>query len=207
MPQGLKRLRLAQLLSTKGDQDLLLLIVTHLRNRDGAENLQNAFVNAAKRFANRTLGCSVAIAVTRDTRCNQHGPVDGCNDLQSADTVRFLRELIATRRTVLGADKRVPRQLLQNLRHQCAGDAVFLGNFIGAAGMRFPVMQSQMLDGNQAVICLLGKLKHPTDARVQIQRNMQAYATESVGIKSRRYRVESQTRNSQNKDIVSVSFP
>src|SRR5436309_1234603 len=51
------------------------------------------------------------------------------------------------------------RQLLEHLGHQRRGDAIFLSNLIGAASMLL-AMHRQVLDGNQAVIGLFGKLEH-----------------------------------------------
>src|SRR5438093_7066679 len=51
------------------------------------------------------------------------------------------------------------RQLLEHLGHQRRGDAIFLSNLIGAASMLL-AMRRLVLDGNQAVIGLFGKLEH-----------------------------------------------
>src|SRR5207247_10773267 len=52
-------------------------------------------------------------------------------------------------------------QFLKHLGHQRCGNAVFFRDFVGAARM-VTTMQSQMLDGYQPVISLLGKLEHRT---------------------------------------------
>src|SRR5262245_17821764 len=70
---------------------------------------------------------------------------------------------------MFGADQTVAGQLLQNLRHQRGGNAVLLSDFARAAGVRFTTVQSQMFDGDQAVVSFFRKLKHPTYAQVRIQ--------------------------------------
>src|SRR5439155_935802 len=52
-------------------------------------------------------------------------------------------------------------QFLNHLGHQRCGSAVFFRDFVGAARM-VTTMQSQMLDGYQPVISLLGKLEYRT---------------------------------------------
>src|SRR5947209_19195648 len=51
------------------------------------------------------------------------------------------------------------RQLLEHLGHQRRGDAIFLSNLIGAASMLL-AGHRQVLDGNQTVIGLFGKIEH-----------------------------------------------
>src|SRR5438445_4880657 len=51
------------------------------------------------------------------------------------------------------------RQLLEHLGHQRRGDAIFLSNLIGSASMLLAIHR-QVLDGNQTVIGLFGKLEH-----------------------------------------------
>ena len=51
------------------------------------------------------------------------------------------------------------RELLQHFCHERGRDAVFLGNFIGAARVRF-AMRREVLDGDQAVVGFFGQLKH-----------------------------------------------
>ncbi len=50
-------------------------------------------------------------------------------------------------------------QLLQYLGHQGRGNTVFLGDLVGATGVLL-AMQRQVLDSNQAVVGLFGKLEH-----------------------------------------------
>src|ERR1700746_1162785 len=80
---------------------------------------------------------------------------------------------------MLGADQSMPRQLLQNLRHQRRRNAVFLGDFIGATCMVLVAVHRQMLDSNKTVICLCRNLEH-----LRRHAPSATYTTESVGIKS-----------------------
>src|SRR5438045_9740686 len=70
------------------------------------------------------------------------------------------------------------RQLLHQLGDQCRGDAIFLGNLIGATSMLL-AMHSQVLDGNQAVVGFLRKLEHLPRDSVRSR-----YTTESVPVES-----------------------
>jgi hypothetical protein len=76
--------------------------------------------------------------------------------------------------TVFRGDQRAMRQFLQHLGHERSGDAILLGNLVGAASMLLAVHR-QMLDGNQPVVGLLGKLKHRRETLYSLE-----YATESV---------------------------
>src|SRR5712691_6818315 len=66
-------------------------------------------------------------------------------------------------------------QLLQHFRHKRRGDAILLGDLVGAASMLL-TMQRQVLDCNQPVVGLLGKLEH----RLRDFLGAPEYATESV---------------------------
>src|SRR5277367_6610682 len=60
---------------------------------------------------------------------------------------------------MFGRNQILPRQLLQNLRHQRGRDAIFLGDFIRAARM-LVAMVRKMLHRNQTVICFFRELEH-----------------------------------------------
>src|SRR2546422_3793477 len=86
----------------------------------------------------------------------------------------------------------MPRQLLQNFRHQSGRDAVFFGDFVGAAGMHLAAMQGKMLHCDKAVIGFFGKFKHPPVPCPFVHATSEPYATESVGIQFMRFPVKSQ---------------
>ena len=92
---------------------------------------------------------------------------------------------------MLGGDQRVPGQFLQNFRHERGRNAIFLGDFVGAARMIFAAMHGQVLDRDQAVVCFFRKLKH-LSALSPCVRPPRAYATESVGIEFIGFARESQ---------------
>src|SRR6266403_2707377 len=69
-------------------------------------------------------------------------------------------------------------QLLQYLGHQGRGNTVFLGDLVGATGVLL-AMQRQVLDSNQAVVGLFGKLEHRSGDSLYAPE----YATDSVAVK------------------------
>jgi hypothetical protein len=97
--------------------------------------------------------------VAGNTGSDQHGSIDGGNDIEGADLPRLLGQQVTAAGAMFGGDERVMRQLLQYFGHQRRGDAVLLGNFAGTASVLLAVHR-QVLDGNQTVVGLFGKLEH-----------------------------------------------
>lgn len=136
-----------------------MLLFAHLRNRYSAQHLHDAVVYFAQRFSHGALVGRIADSVARDAGRDQDRAVDRRNYIKRADLTGLFRQLVAPARTVLRCDEALARELLKHFRHERRGDAVLLGNFIGAARVRV-AMRREVLDGNQAVIGFFGQLEH-----------------------------------------------
>ena len=141
------------------DERGLVRVFAHLRNRNGAQNIQNTFVDAAQRFANGTLFRGVAISVAGDTRGDEHRAINGRNHIESANLGWILGELIAAAGAMLGGNHGMMRQLLQHFGHQRRGNAILFGDFIGAAGVLLAVHR-QMFYGDQTIVRFFRELEH-----------------------------------------------
>ena len=135
------------------------MLFAHLRNRYGAEHLQDAFVYLTQRLADGALVGGVADAVARDARRDQHRAVDCGNYVERADLAGLFCQLVAAAGTVLCCYEALARELLEHFRHERRGDAVLFGNFVGAARVHV-AMCREVLDGDQAVVGFFGQLKH-----------------------------------------------
>src|SRR5712664_3939461 len=153
----------------------LVRVLAHLRNSDRAQHVQNTLVDAAQWLFDRTPLRGIAIPVARDARSDQHGAVNGRDYVQRADLRRVLGQLITAAGTMLRGDQRAMRKLLQHLGHECRGDAVLLGDLVGATSMLL-AMHRQMLDGDESVVGLFRELEH----RSRDFLGAPQYATESV---------------------------
>jgi hypothetical protein len=131
----------------------LVRVFAHLRNRDSAQYVQNTFVHAAQRLADRTLLRGVAVPVARNAGGDQHRAIDGRNYIERGDLAGLLGQLVAAAGTVLRGHERMMRQLLQHFGHERRGNAIFFGDFIRTAGV-LRAMHRQMLHGNQAIVGL-----------------------------------------------------
>src|SRR6266849_2922894 len=135
------------------DERRLLRVFAHLRNRDRAEHVQNAFIHATERLAHRTSFRCVTVSMAGHTRGDEHRAIYRRDHLQRANLSRLLGQLIPPAGTVLSYNHSLPRQALQHLRGKSGGNAVLLSNFTGAAGMLI-AMHCQVLDGDQPVVGL-----------------------------------------------------
>jgi len=140
------------------DERGLVRVFAHLRNRHGTQNIQNTFVDAAQGFA-ETVHLSVASQfpwlVTHEVMST--GPIDGRNHIERADLRWVLGELIAAAGTMLGGYHGMMRQLLQHFGHQRCGNAIFFGDFVGAAGVLLAVHR-QVLHSDQTVVAFFESL-------------------------------------------------
>src|SRR6266478_7561767 len=153
----------------------LVRVFAQLRNADRAQHVQNTFVDAAQRLLDRTPLRGIAIPVARHARSDQHGTVNGRNNVQRADLRWVLRQLVTAAGAVFRDDQKAMREFLQHLSHEGRGDAVLLGDLVGAASVLL-AMHSKVLDGYQSVVGLFGKLEH----RSRDLLDSLGYATESV---------------------------
>src|SRR5260370_17325520 len=91
---------------------------------------------------------------------------------------------------MLGDDQKAMREFLQHLRHECRRNTVLLGDLVGATSVLL-AMHRQMLDGNQPVVGLFGKLEHRSTDFLDAKE----YATESVAHGVYPYRCPQVNRN------------
>jgi len=150
-------------------------VFAQLRNADRAQHVQNTLVDAAQRFLDRTPLRGIAIPVAGNARSDKHGTVNGRDYVQRADLRWILRQLVTAAGAVFRDDQKAVREFLQHFGHEGRGDAILLGDLVGAASVLL-AMHRQMLNGDQPVVGFLGKLEH----RSRDLLDSPEYATESV---------------------------
>src|SRR5258708_15143277 len=90
---------------------------------------------------------------------DQAGPVNRGDSPRRADVWGVFGQLIPAAGTMLGDDQKAMREFLQHLRHECRRNTVLLGDLVGATSVLL-AMHREMLDSNQPVVGLVGKLEH-----------------------------------------------
>src|SRR4051812_13427536 len=88
-------------------------------------------------------------------------PINGPNNVQCGNLLRFARKPIAAVRTILRDQKAALSQLLKQLRQNGEWNPTCIRHFLGAHRSAFLLLvQCKMSESNQTVIRLLCKSKH-----------------------------------------------
>src|SRR5438034_890612 len=107
-----------------------------------------------ERIANNALIGVATIAMLGEAGREKNRPIDGANHFQGGDVAGLAGQPVAAISPMLGSQKSVLDQLLQDLRKQGQRDAVHLGDFFGAGA--FGAMDDEVLEGDEPVVGLLG---------------------------------------------------
>src|SRR3970040_2592311 len=86
--------------------------LNHLRDGQGAENLQDALVDASERLTHRTRGGVTALATTGDAGSDEQRPVNRVDHLERGDAARGARQCVAAARAVPCLHQSLSRQAL-----------------------------------------------------------------------------------------------
>ena len=146
-----------QILNRQPDKFGVGRILGHLRNRDRAQHLRDAFIHSPQRLTHRAGGTLIAVPMIRYARGDHDRPIHGVDYIERRNFLRMPGQLIAATRTVTRRQEPVLRQPLQHLGQKRRGNPVRIGD-IGCALRGFPTMRRQVPDGDQGVIRFLGEL-------------------------------------------------
>src|SRR5258708_6285467 len=105
-----------------------------------------------ERIANDALVSVAAITMLREAGCEKNRAIDGTDHFQRGDVGGLGGEPVAAIGPMLGSQKSVLDQLLQDLGKQGQRDAVHLGDFFGTGA--FGAMDDEVFEGNQPVVGL-----------------------------------------------------
>jgi hypothetical protein len=114
------------------------------------EYTDDLFFDRSKRITDRA-DLQLLAVVGSLARCQQNWTIDRFNDINDRDAVWPAGQTASRSLSGLRQQEALSDQTLQDLRHQFRRDVVGSGDFRCAVGVL--VMQSQVLERNESVIC------------------------------------------------------
>ena len=110
----------------------MLWFFSHMRDLDPLQHRLDAFIHFAQWFADITAVGLIALTSRCNARGDEKWAINSLDDLKGGNSVCRSGQRVSTIGPVLRLKEPSPRQPLQNLRQRLRGNAIGIGNVLGA---------------------------------------------------------------------------